>query len=144
MMERIVIDTSVFVSAILNADGAPRDVLRLVLDDQVKPLMGEALFKEFEDVLSRQELFQTAPVDKDARNSLFDAFLLTCDWVSIWYLWRPNLRDEADNHVLELALAGNASFVVTKNLKDFRNAQLLFPSVQIHSPGDYLKFRRQS
>ena len=58
-----------------------------------------------------------------------------------YYLWRPNLPDEADNHLIELAVAGGASHIVTGNLKDFRNAQLSFPHLHIVSANDYLKER---
>lgn len=54
-----------------------------------------------------------------------------CKWVRIFYLWRPNLRDEADNHLVELAIAGNAQIIVTRNVNDFRRSQLLFPQLKI-------------
>ena len=27
-----------------------------------------------------------------------------CRWVEVFYAWRPNLPDEADNHLIELAV----------------------------------------
>lgn len=33
-------------------------------------------------------------------------------WVSIYYGWRPNLSDEGGNHLIELAIAGNARTIV--------------------------------
>ncbi len=33
-------------------------------------------------------------------------------WVTIYYGWRPNLPDEADDHLVELALAGGAAGIV--------------------------------
>jgi hypothetical protein len=27
-----------------------------------------------------------------------DAFLSVCHWQKVYYAWRPNLPDEADNH----------------------------------------------
>ena len=53
--------------------------------------------------------------------------------------WRPNLRDEADNHLLELAIAGGASSIVTHNVADFRGAELQFPQVRILSPNEFIK-----
>jgi predicted nucleic acid-binding protein len=46
---------------------------------------------------------------------LLEAFCAVSEWVPIFYLWRPNLRDEGDNHVLELAAAGNAHWIVTRS-----------------------------
>ena len=39
---------------------------------------------------------------------MFDGFLSVCRWVEVFFAWRPNLPDEADNHLVELAVAGNA------------------------------------
>jgi predicted nucleic acid-binding protein len=49
-------------------------------------------------------------------------------------LWRPNLRDEGDNHIVELAVAGGAGMIVTNNVADFRNAELKFPGIEILRP----------
>ncbi len=39
-------------------------------------------------------------------------------WVSVYFGWRPNLPDEGDNHLFELALAGNAAAIITHNVRD--------------------------
>lgn len=57
-----------------------------------------------------------------------------CRWVKVYYLWRPNLLDEADNHLIELAIAGNASVIVTRNIRDFQQSQLQFPQLKIRTP----------
>ncbi|WP_368500055.1 PIN domain-containing protein, partial [Moraxella sp.] len=43
---------------------------------------------------------------------MLNALLSICEWVRIFYLWRPNLKDEGDNHLIELAVAGNANIIV--------------------------------
>ncbi len=53
-------------------------------------------------------------------------------------LWRPNLQDEADNHVLELAVAGGAEIIVTGNCSDFENTALRFPGIRICTPREFL------
>lgn len=50
------------------------------------------------------------------------------------YLRRPNLPDEADNHVVELAVAGNAEAIVTHNTRDFRRNELRFPGLAVVTP----------
>ena len=118
MLHRVVIDTNVLVSAILSADGAAREILRRCLRGEAQPLIGNALFLEYEDVLSREELFAAAPVGSEDRRALLDAVLGVCRWVNISFLWHPNLPDEADNHLIELAVAGNADWIVTGNTRD--------------------------
>ena len=140
-MTRVVIDTNVFVSALLRADGRARAVLRLALRSDIKPVIGNALFAEYEDVLARAQLWAKCPLSEDERTELFEALLSVSDWVRIHFLWRPNLPDEADNHVLELAVAAGAEAIVTANVRDFGRTDLLFPNVSILTPRAFLKWR---
>jgi putative PIN family toxin of toxin-antitoxin system len=135
----IVLDTSVFLAALLGPRGASREVLRGCLSGRLKPLMGAALFAEYESILSREPLFTGCHLDRFQRESLLNAFLSVCRWTTIYFGWRPNLRDEGDNHIVELAVAGGAQLIVTKNLRDFRSAELHFPGLRILSPQDVLK-----
>lgn len=135
----VVVDTNVFVSAVMSKNGASRQVLRLCLQGAVTPLMGNALFAEFEDVCSRDRLFDPRLIARSDRQLLLDAFLATCRWVPIYFLWRPNLRDEADNHVLELAVAGNAAYIVTANKRDFLKSELKFSGLEILNPIEFLR-----
>lgn len=54
--------------------------------------------------------------------------------VEVYYLWRPNLPDEADNHLIELAVAGAAETIVTQNVRQLRRGELRFPSLRILRP----------
>lgn len=143
LMVRVVIDTNVFVSALLSADGGARAVLRLALMDDIKPVFGNALFAEYEDLLARTQMWTKCTLSETERVTLFEALLSVSDWVRIHFLWRPNLPDEADNHVLELAVAAGAQAIVTANVRDFGRAELLFPSVRVLTPSDFLKWRQE-
>lgn len=135
----VVVDANVFVGALGSGGGANREVLRLCLEGRLEPLMGAALFAEYESVLSRGPLFRRCALDRRERDELLDAFLSVCRWVPVYYLWRPNLPDEADNHVVELAAAGGASTVVTNNLRDFEGEQMDFLNIRAVTPGTLLK-----
>ena len=139
MIHRIVVDTNVLVSAILSPDGAAREVLRRCLTGAALPLIGNALFLEYEDVLSREALFATAPIGSEDRMALLDAFLGVCQWITIAFLWHPNLPDESDNHLIELAIAGNAEWIVTGNARDIAAGELVFDSFRVVTPGVWLK-----
>lgn len=140
---RVVLDTNIIVGAMLRDGGACRAVLRLCLQGEVQPIIGVALFAELEDVLSREDLFRNSKLTAAERQDLFAAFLSVTQWVPIYYTWRPNLRDEADNHVVDLAVAGNADCIVTKNERDFANMELQFPQLKLATAAEFMELWRK-
>ena len=84
--------------------------------------------------MARPGLFLRSPISSEERGALWAAFISRCLWVRVYYLWRPNLLDEADNHVVELAIAGSAESIVTHNTRDFRRNELHFPELSIVTP----------
>ncbi|HRG16054.1 MAG TPA: putative toxin-antitoxin system toxin component, PIN family [Pseudomonadota bacterium] len=137
----IVVDTNVFVGACLGM-GASNAVIVACLRGDHLPLMGTTLLAEYEDVLGRTTLFRTSRLDADERSELLDIFLSTCRWTPIYFGWRPNLSDEGDNHLIELAVAGQARHIVSRNLRDLRRAELHFPELKIVTPERLLKETR--
>ena len=139
MQRKIVVDTSVFVSALIGKRGASREILRQCLKGEYKPLISNALFQEYEDVTSRNRIKNVTPLtDKEIRE-LLNAFYAACHWVPVYFLWRPNLQDEIDNFLIELAIAGNAQAIVTNNVRDLETAELTFDDLKILKPEQLLR-----
>ena len=138
MNPRVVIDTNIFLGACLG-QGAGRHVIAACLRGECQPVMGAALYAEYEDVLGRADLFETSRLSRDEREELLDIFLAACAWTRIYFAWRPNLPDEADNHLVELAVAAGAQYIVTRNLRDVGRMELKFPELRIVGPEDFLK-----
>ena len=138
----IVLDTNVFVGACLGT-GASCRLVEACLAQRFRPLMGAALLAEYEDVLGRSPLFTKSRLSPAERSELLDIFLATCRWTRIYFGWRPNLRDEGDNHLIELALAGGASHIVTHNLRDLKSMELRFPGLAVVTPTQLLAKEKQ-
>ena len=136
MTPRIVVDTSVFTAALIGTAGPNREILRRCLKRQYQPLLGNALFSR--GCFDPAAYFRKSPVSADDIQALLEAFCSVSEWIPIYYLWRPNLADEADNHLLGLAAAGNAEWVVTNNIRDFKQTELNFPGIQILTPEQIL------
>ena len=136
-MVAIVIDTNVFVAGLRSAGGASREVLRQSLKGRFQPLFGNALWLEYQDLLGRPVWGDaTSP---DERLQVLAALSRQGRWVTVYYGWRPNLPDEADNHLIELALAGNAEAIVTHNVRDVRRGELLFDKLRTLTPAECLE-----
>ena len=133
----IVLDTNVFVGACLG-QGASAAVVMACLQGRLTALMAAALLAEYEDVLGRSSLFTKSRLNAGERDELFDIFVAHCRWTRIYFGWRPNLRDEGDNHLVELAVAGGADCIVSHNQRDFRSNELTFPGLRIVTPAQLL------
>jgi len=133
----VVIDTNVFVAALRSAGGASRQVLRRALSGNFQALFGNALWLEYNDLLGR-------PVWGDAtslaeREQVLAALARRGRWVSVYFGWRPNLPDEGDNHLFELALAGNAAAIITHNVRDVGRGELKLGALRVMTPAEALK-----
>lgn len=138
-MTKIVVDTSVLISALIGKEGPSRQVLRRCLLGEYKPMISTTLFLEYEDVYQRPQIAKLCPLKPKEIRELLGAFYSVCNWVPIHYLWRPNLRDENDNFLIELAVASNAQFIVTNNTKDLTGAELTFKGQKVVKPEQLLR-----
>ncbi|WP_338115597.1 PIN domain-containing protein [Thiococcus pfennigii] len=131
------IDTNVFVSALRSTGGASRGVLRRALTGVFQPLFGNALWLEYQDLLGHQVWGETTTPAE--RLQVLSALAKQGRWVKVYYGWRPNLPDEADNHLIELALAGGAAAIVTHNVRDVRRGELRLGDLRILTPVESLE-----
>lgn len=135
----IVIDTNVLISALIGKEGPGREILHRCLLGRYTPLIRNALFQEYEDVAMREKVQDLCPLKPAEIRALLNAYYSVCKWVPIYYLWRPNLNDEDDNFLIELAIAGNSQYIITNNIKDLRNAELNFEDLTVVTPDEFLK-----
>ena len=61
-----------------------------------------------------------------------------CEEVPVFYRLRPNLRDASDDMVFECAANFNAEAIITHNVGDFTDAELIYP-IQIMRPGKFIR-----
>ena len=119
--------------------GASAQIIAHCLSGRLAPAVGSALMLEYEDVMSRSALFEGCRLDAFERDDLLDVFLASARWRKTYFSWRPNLRDEGDNHVVELAVACGAMHIVTWNTRDFSARALRFPLLRLATPIKFLK-----
>lgn len=87
--------------------------------------------------MKRSEHLQIGQRDIAMTDAFLDALSLFLEPVHLHYLWRPQLRDPADEMVLETALNGRADALVTLNVNDFKPAQNF--RLPVLSPGAFLR-----
>jgi len=118
-----VLDTNVLVAAARSRYGASYALLRALREERFRLLASVPLFLEYEAVLKRPEQLAAGRRTAAMVGAFLDALSLRVEAVHLFYLWRPQLRDPADEMVLETALNGRADALVTFNVADFSPAE---------------------
>ncbi|WP_267428444.1 putative toxin-antitoxin system toxin component, PIN family [Methylobacterium sp. GC_Met_2] len=112
---RLVLDTNVIVAALRSPTGGSTALLRRVRAGEFRMLLSVPLLLEYEAVTLRPEHLQAAQIAASDVANVLDVLALFAEPVAIHYLWRPRLRDPADEMVLEAAVNGRADAIVTFN-----------------------------
>ena len=113
-MTRVVLDTNIIVSALLQPLGPSAQIFLMCLEGALQMCVSGAIYAEYEEVIRRPRLQRSEDVAAAA--------LLSVREKAFWV--RPTekvqaCRDPDDDIFLECAQAAHADFVVTGNLKDF-------------------------
>ncbi len=130
---RLVLDTSVLVAAIRSADGASNLLLRSALSGKLIFLASVPLVLEYEAVLTREEHLAQPGLTREEVQVLLDSLVEVAQPVRLAFYWRPVLRDPDDDMVLETAVHGRASALVTFNQRDFPEVTSRF-GIEVISP----------
>jgi putative PIN family toxin of toxin-antitoxin system len=140
-MRRVVLDSSVIVSAFRSRHGASFSVLGLIADSILVPLATPALFLEYEEVLKRPAQREVSGLSLQQIDFALSALAAAVEPVEVRFSWRPQLADANDEMVFEAAVNGRADVLVTHNLVDFAKAAPRFGLVLL-PPGELLKRMR--
>ena len=106
--------------------GASAEILRAARRNRVNLVANVALALEYEAACQRAEHQLASGLDQSEVDVFVDAVIAMCDPVETHFMWRPQLRDPADELVLEAAVNGNADAIVTFNLRHFGAAPRKF------------------
>ncbi len=128
-MHKAVLDTNVLISALLFG-GTPRKVLELVMKRRVVGVTSPALVAELTRILKRKFAFSDEAL-RSVRRRIERGFFMVTPNVDI-----AVLADDADNRVLEAAVAGECEFVVTGDKALL--ALVIFRTIQILTPARFL------
>jgi putative PIN family toxin of toxin-antitoxin system len=129
----VVLDTNILVSAIRSRRGASYSLLSQIGTGSFDVAVSVPLVLEYEDAMLRRR----GSLDARDIREIVDYVCSVARRQDIFYLWRPLLRDPKDDMVAEVAVASNASAIVTHNLRDFVGIEKF--GLRAVSPGVFLK-----
>ena len=138
-MLRCVLDTDVIIAAMRSPSGASAAILLAALDmPHLTLLISVPLALEYEAKCLLPEHLQAGELDERQGLTFVNTLIGLAEPVKLDFRWRPQLRDPADEMVLETAINGQADLLVTFNLRDYGSAPQQF-GIQALRPADALK-----
>ena len=134
---RIVLDTSVLISALRSPQGAAAQVVRLVLGDELEILLDYKLVCEYRDVALRPRNLEAYGVAETVIRDVIDDLEAKAIPVRVAALYRPLSPDQDDDMVLDVAINGHAEVIATNNRKHFEQAARRF-GIRVSNPKELL------
>lgn len=113
---KIVLDTNVLISGLINPNGTPAQVINLVLQKSVSLLLDTRIINEYSEVLMRPKF----NFRKEWIHPLLD-FIIMEGESNVPQPLNCEIPDPDDLKFLEVAISGKALYLVTGNTKHFPN-----------------------
>jgi putative PIN family toxin of toxin-antitoxin system len=132
-MQKIVIDTNVIVSALIQRSYPYYIVVDVFSNDKVQLCLSEEIFTEYFDVLNRKKFSKYPDFVANAQVLLVDIEKFAVKYFPTVHL--EIIKDLDDNKLLELAETCHADFLITGNTNDFTLKD--YKGTKIVTPKDY-------
>ena len=130
---KIVLDTNVLISGMLNPHGPPGRIVDFLRTDVLKLVIDDRILAEYVDVLRRDYFLKY--FSKSDREDIIE-YLLKNSHYSTSSVVVHNMPDEGDTPFLEMAITEDAP-LITGNLKHY--PKQLRKGCIVLSPGQFLK-----
>ncbi len=132
-MQKVIIDTNVLVSALLQRSYPYHIINALFFERKITACISVEVFDEYYEVLSRKKFAKYPDFISNAQAILVDIEKRATKF-------RPKskiniISDQDDNKFLELAEESNADFLITGNTKDFTMEK--YKTTKIVTPKEY-------
>ena len=114
---KAVIDTNLVIAGLYSAKGISYQILRLIEKGKIVPYISTSLLFEYEEVLRRNQ--EKLVLTNEDIEQILNSICSKSEQRRIHFLWRPQLIDPKDDHILELAVACDNTDIVTFNIKHF-------------------------
>jgi uncharacterized protein len=132
-MQKIVIDTNVLVSSLIQRSYPYHIVIEIFSNDKIQVCLSDELFTEYFNVLNREKFSKFPDFIANAQ-----ALLIDIEKIAVRYIPTVRLeiiKDLDDNKLLELVETCHADFLITGNTNDFTLSD--YKGTKIVTPKEY-------
>jgi len=110
---KVVIDTNVLISALINPTSVPAKVIGLIEAKTIQPIMSPATQEELCRVLGYKKIQKTLALMPAQAQEVAEQLMLHCQLIHPNIAVMVTAEDDSDNRYIEVALAAQAPYVIT-------------------------------
>ena len=117
---KVVLDTNVIVSGLINVEGAPAQIVNLLLNGRITALYDSRILREYVNVLYRKKF----GFKKNAIEPILDYIRNEGEYVTA----EPTIKkftDKDDRMFYEVAMTANAKCIITGNKNHYPDEELV-------------------
>jgi putative PIN family toxin of toxin-antitoxin system len=136
-MHKVVVDTNIFISAVIKEQSNPGRVLNLVKEKKIELIVSPDILAEIETVLFYPRLKKIHQLEAKAIKAYLKKIELISQTVTPTKPLHIINKDPSDNIYLECAVEGQADFIVSgdRHLTGLET----YAGIRIMDPGTFLK-----
>ncbi len=132
-MTKAVLDTNVFVSALINSKGKPAQIVAHASEGRFVLLLCDEIIKEIDVALHRKHIQKRFHPSEDTIDAFLEKIRRLGKFVEITEIENLIPQDPPDNVVLACAVEGDADYLVSGNLhflnlKEYRSVKMTTPA----------------
>ena len=127
-MMKVVLDTNVIISGMINGEGTPAQIINLLINGRITLLYDDRILKEYEEVLNRKKF----NFKRSALNPILDYIKKDGEYVTAEPI-NKKFVDNDDKAFYEVAKTAGAKFLVTGNKDHYPNEEI------VKSPKEFIE-----
>lgn len=136
-MLKIVLDTNVLVSALMNPHGTPAQIIDYVFENKIRLFISPPIVEELERILNYPKLMKRHGLEREKLKEFISDLLSIMLLIEGEETIEVIMEDPSDNKYLSCALNAKADFIISGDVHLLRLGE--YGGIQIVTPAQFLE-----
>lgn len=136
-MFKIVLDTNVLVSALINPHGKPAQIINYVFENKIRLFTSPSIMEELERVLSYPKLMKRHGLDSGELKEFISDLLSVMSLIEEEKIIEVIMEDPSDNKYLSCAIDAKVDFIISGDIHLLNLGE--YEGIRIVTPAQFLE-----
>jgi len=136
-MFKIVLDTNVLVSALINPHGKPAQIINYVFENKIRLFTSPSIMEELERVLSYPKLMKRHGLDSEELKEFISDLLSIMSLIEEEKIIEVIMEDPSDDKYLSCAIDAKVDFIISGDIHLLNLGE--YEGIRIVTPAQFLE-----